>query len=564
MTRRTALITAAGASAYAALSSTALFAGTGHGGHGHGDHGHETDAGQPAEPQPGPVRQLTTGAAKVRLTHDAAATGVWAFNGQVPGPELRFRQGEHLRINVTNQLTEGTTVHWHGLRIPNAMDGVAHVTQPPIAPGETFTYAFTLPDAGTYWYHPHSNSNVQVGRGLYGALIIEEDLPPEVDHDLVWVLDDWRLKPDHQIAGGFDNQIDLSHDGRIGNTITVNGAPPGTTRVKAGERIRLRLINAANARIFRLTMGGIDPMVIAYDGQPVEPHRLSTGYRRFGPGQRLDMIIDIASENGDRLPLIDHFTPGKPLELGAFKVTNKRAQLRLGGRRMPKLRPNPVPEPDLETAERHRIVFSGGVTRRNIGEDSPDAYAQNRAEHGAGYLVSEAPDTVVPPDNVPSDVTGGASDGAATGHGAAHAGPGHAASKDPKAGPHRDHSQHAGHGKPWAINGRTPLGYNNAGKIVTVHDHAPLMTLAQGKSHILAMHNDTSWAHPIHFHGHHFRVVTINGRPAPFTPLRDSVMMQPNSRMEIAVFADNPGDWMFHCHILEHQAFGMHGVIRVA
>src|SRR5690606_8705650 len=111
---------------------------------------------------------------------------VWAY-GSVPGPVLRARQGERLRVEVVNRLDRPTTVHWHGLRVSNAMDGVPHLTQAPIAPGATFVYEFDLPDAGTYWYHPHQDSAEQIGRGLYGALIVDEHDPPAVDRELVWV-----------------------------------------------------------------------------------------------------------------------------------------------------------------------------------------------------------------------------------------------------------------------------------------------------------------------------------------------------------------------------------------
>jgi FtsP/CotA-like multicopper oxidase with cupredoxin domain len=199
-------------------------------------------------------------------------TAVWAYNDKVPWPEIRVRQGEHLRIAVENQLSEETTVHWHGLRVSNAMDGVPHLPQKPIAPGETFVYEFEVPDAGTYWYHPHQRSFEQVGRGLYGALIVEEREPIQVDHDVTWVLGDWRLLPDAQISDDFANFMDSSHNGRVGNTVTVNGRILETFQVHAGERTGLRLINARNARIFGLEFHGHRPQVIALDGQPVEPH----------------------------------------------------------------------------------------------------------------------------------------------------------------------------------------------------------------------------------------------------------------------------------------------------
>src|SRR5216684_6430803 len=148
--------------------------------------------------------QLTAKPAVVNLTGDGYPdTAAWAYNGAVPGPELRVRQGERVRIVVTNKLGEDTTVHWHGIRLANAMDGVPGLTQPPIRPGESFTYEFTAPDAGTFWYHPHANTLQQLGRGLAGTLIVEEREPVAVDRDLLWFIEDWRLDENGRIAPGF-------------------------------------------------------------------------------------------------------------------------------------------------------------------------------------------------------------------------------------------------------------------------------------------------------------------------------------------------------------------------
>src|SRR6266852_13389 len=129
---------------------------------------------------------------------DHPQTEVWAYGGIVPGPVVRLRQGEPARIVVENRLDEDTTVHWHGIRLPNAMDGVPGLTQPPIKPGGTFTYEFTPPDAGTFWYHPHANSLQQLGRGMAGALIIDEPESVAVDRDVLWMLTDWRLRSNTQ------------------------------------------------------------------------------------------------------------------------------------------------------------------------------------------------------------------------------------------------------------------------------------------------------------------------------------------------------------------------------
>jgi FtsP/CotA-like multicopper oxidase with cupredoxin domain len=196
---------------------------------------------------------LTPGKARLNLVGAPHPdTEVWSYNASVPGPLLRARQGSRLTVSVRNRLAEPTTVHWHGIRVPNAMDGVPYVTQSPIAPGAAFTYDIPLEDAGTFWYHPHFNSNVQVGRGLAGALIVDEPAPPRVDRDLLWVLDDWRLDRQAAIAANFAHPHDLTHAGRIGNTATLNGKVRETVGVRAGERLRIRLVNVANARVFGL------------------------------------------------------------------------------------------------------------------------------------------------------------------------------------------------------------------------------------------------------------------------------------------------------------------------
>ena len=194
-------------------------------------------------------RVLKTGTTSAPLVGEASQIPVWGYNGSVPGPALRLGQGEAFEVLLENALEEKTTIHWHGVRVPNAMDGVPHLTQPPVEPGERFRYAFTPEDAGTFWYHPHQRSFEQVGRGLYGPLIIEEADPPQVDRDLVWMLDDWRLNDQGQISGGFGSRHDAMMAGRIGNTITINGKPAAPLIARPNERIRLRLVNAANAPI---------------------------------------------------------------------------------------------------------------------------------------------------------------------------------------------------------------------------------------------------------------------------------------------------------------------------
>lgn len=418
-------------------------------------------------------------------------TAVWAYDGTVPGPEIRVGQGERLRVAVENRLDEETTVHWHGLRVPNPMDGVPHLTQRPIAPSETFVYEFDVPDAGTYWYHPHQRSFEQVDRGLYGAIIVEEREPIAVDRDVTWVLDDWRLRPDAQISGGFGNFHDVSHNGRVGNTVTLNSRIPGTFRVRAGERLRLRLINVANARIFGLAFRGHGPRVIALDGQPVAPHEPPGGRLVLGPAMRADLVIDMDGQPGQALAVEDTFYRGLEYKLLDLAYANE-PPLRERPLDAPvRLPDNPLPEPDLRVAERHEVAFEGGMM--------------------GGMMTS---------------MMGGRR-------------------MDMRAMMHD--------GKAWTINGVAATG----------HVMDPFLTLERGRSYVLALHNDTAWHHPIHLHGHAFRVISRNGRPTRHREWQDTVLMAPRERVEIAFVADNPGDWMFHCHVLEHLAGGMMGVIRV-
>jgi FtsP/CotA-like multicopper oxidase with cupredoxin domain len=445
---------------------------------------------------PGPAavapRELVAAPAQVALRGAAwPAASAWAYGGSVPGPEIRLRQGERLRVVLDNRLPQDTTVHWHGVRVPNAMDGVPHLTQAPVRSGERFVYEFDLPDAGTYWYHSHLHSAEQLERGLYGALVVEERQPPRADRDLTWVLDDWRLTREGQLSERFNDAHDMAHAGRIGNLVTINGSLPGDFAVRSGERIRLRLINAANARIFALRFDGHQPTVIALDGQPVPPHPPDEATVLLAPGQRCDLMLDAVGRPGQRFAVGDVFYPRAAYDLLHLAYADTPLRERPLAQ-PPELPPNTLPEPQLRDAQAHEIRFEGGMMGRL---------------HQA--LL----------DGVPTGMLGLLQQG-----------------------------------KAWAMNGVVASG----------HTPAPMLALQRGRSYLLRMRNDTRWHHPIHLHGHSFRVVSRNGRPTPRREWLDTVLMEPMEQVDIAFVADNPGDWMFHCHILEHQEGGMMGVVRVA
>lgn len=236
---------------------------------------------------------------------DGRSLDVWAYNGQVPGPVLRARLGDRLRIRVVNRLPQPTSVHWHGVRLDNAMDGVPGVTQPPIAPGESFTYEIVARDAGTFWFHPHIRGSEQVERGLHGMLIVEDPRDPPV-RELAWFVDDWRLDRLGAIDPAFVTPHDLAHDGRWGNVVTVNGRAGLSESVGAGERIRMRLVNVANGRVFAPRVVGAEARVIAFDGRPTsEP--LSLDGLVLAPGNRVDLEVAAPMQSGAEVSVFDVF-----------------------------------------------------------------------------------------------------------------------------------------------------------------------------------------------------------------------------------------------------------------
>ena len=211
----------------------------------------------------------------------------WGYNGQIPGPVISAHVGDTLVVRLTNRLPEPTTIHWHGLRLPARMDGTEDV-QRPVAPGETFEYRFLLPDAGTFWYHPHFNETVQLERGLYGTLIVRDDAEPVLDRERVLVLDDLKLDRRGRIAG--PGGMIERHNGREGAVRLVNGLAEPELAISAGHLERWRILNAASARYVRLSIGGRPFRIIGSDGglleSPVETREVL-----LAPSDRVDIVV---------------------------------------------------------------------------------------------------------------------------------------------------------------------------------------------------------------------------------------------------------------------------------
>ncbi len=286
-------------------------------------------------------------------------THMLGFNGSTPGPELRLRQGDRVSVAFENGLSQPSAIHWHGIHLDNAMDGVPDLTQAAVQPGESFHYVFNVPHAGTYWYHAHHRSWEQVAKGLYGPLIVEESEPPAVDQDITVVLDDWRLDRNGQLHESFDNAHDLSHAGRMGNFAK---ALFSQETVRFGDRVRLRLINAATARTFGMTISGGVGAIVAHDGMPLaEPVPL--GDLVLAPAQRTDLILDVTGPVSFAL-----LTRDDPYPLGTITVRDTNP-----GPIAAPIRPLPpaqVPRPDTNGATRHILVMQGGAMgARHGGSD---------------------------------------------------------------------------------------------------------------------------------------------------------------------------------------------------
>lgn len=401
-------------------------------------------------------------------------TPAWTFNGEFPGTTLRVRQNRPVRILVSNQLPEPTTIHWHGIRLNNAADGVPGLTQEPIPPGDTFVYEFTCPDAGTFWYHPHFNSLQQLSRGLVGLLIVEEETPVEFDQDLSLVLKDWHLNPDGSFAAFTSHRAAARH-GTLGNHATVNGKAAERLTLAAGSVVRLRIANMDNTRVFNIG-ADVPAQVIAVEGNPLAPLPLES--HPLGAGMRVDLAIEV------------------PWEPGLYHILDRKGQFAfslcelevvasdLPARSVPTLPLNPIPALDLDNAIRIPLIFEWAGALSPVGADG-------------------------------------------------------------KADPIF-----------WAINKRAWADHSHH------HLPEPLATLQLGKTYIFELYNASQHFHPIHMHGFTFTVLKSNLRD--FTPYHtDTLLLDKNERAEVAIVADNPGDWMFHCHVIEHMETGLMGYIRV-
>lgn len=420
------------------------------------------------------------------------ALPMWTFaDGQWP-PLICLDLGDRLEVTLANRLpraNESTSIHWHGIRLPNDQDGVPYLVQPPLQPGESFSYGFTPPDAGTFFFHTHCNTAEQLGRGLQGILIIDGDTTEAYDADQILLLRDWRIDTEAGQFNAFFTQRGAGRAGSFGSVRSVNGAVNPEIALPTSGDCRLRLINTDPTRIMQLSIEGAEAAIVAIDGIALQTLPFTSW--TLGPAMRIDLVLR-APAPGKQARLIDS-GGGERIELA--RLIGRGQVLRRVAFDPAPLRASRIPEPDLKRATRLEFVFQAS---------------------DAGKLLAAA-------DDVAGDLLG---------------------------------SLCLSSRIFWSINGR-PWPDREHGRLPP-----PLAILRRGASYVFVLKNDTPFVHPIHIHGHTFKLLRSNKRHRP-PHHADTLLLLPDEQLEAAFVADNPGDWMFHCHIIEHQETGMMGYLRV-
>ena len=269
------------------------------------------------DPRPDVVAVTLTAEAVDRELEPGRTVHLAGYSGSVPGPLIRAKPGVLLQVHLENHLTEPTTLHFHGVRVPNAMDGVPDMTQPAVLPGQSFDYSFVLPDAGLYWYHPHYDSVAELGSGLYGPILVEDpNDEPELGDEVVLVLSDLGVDEHGDPLPPASTPDDIV-SGSEGGIVLVNGLVHPRLEVGVGRRLRLRIVNAARSRYFKLGMAGHSFVVIGGDGGRFSAP-LTVTEPVVTPGERLDLLVTPSGAAGSSVELVARaVSRGMPLPASA-------------------------------------------------------------------------------------------------------------------------------------------------------------------------------------------------------------------------------------------------------
>ncbi len=498
----------------------------------------------------------------------------FAVNGTVPGPLIRLREGQDVRLRVTNHLNEDSSIHWHGLLLPFQFDGVPGVSFPGIAPGETFTYEFPVRQSGTYWWHSHSGLQEQAGH--YGPIVIESAEPdPRYDRDYVVLLSEFTPMHPHEIMRKlkvgehyFNYQMQTATEGDMpgemrrmwgrmrmnprdisdvtGSTYTylVNGHGPADDlqlAFRPGERVRLRIINGSAMTFFNVRIPGVPMTVIAADGQDVD--EVEVDEFQIGVAETYDVIV--APGDGSHAIVAEAMDRSG---MGLASLTSHAGHIATP----PALRETPtLTMMDMGMMD-HAAMGHGGMAG-GAGEmaGGMDHSMRDTARLPADVKVGPGLDMVAPMPMDRMDFPGLGLD--KVGHRVLR----YTDLKARRMNPHRKVDREMEIHLTGNME-RYMWGFD--GKKFTSVTEDPIRFGYDERVRVKLV-NQTMMAHPIHLHGHFFELV--NGADAMHQPLKHTVVVQPGGTATFDLTANEPGDWAFHCHLLYHMHAGMMQVVTV-
>jgi hypothetical protein len=532
-------------------------------------------------------------------------------NGGIPGPVLRFKEGEYAKITVVNKMTEKTSVHWHGILLPNFYDGVPYLNTPPIKPGESFVYEFAIKQSGTYWYHSHVA--LQEQSGVYGSIVIEPKAATlEYDKDLVLMLSDWTDEDPQSVLknlkrgnewygikkgtatplnrviarGALGAQFDFWRQRMEGADIAdiyypaflINGESISENPdFKPGERVRLRTINGSASSYFWLTFGGPTPLLVAADGLDVVP--VEKNKTLIGTAETYDFIVTIPEDGklqvkasafdgsgkavttigkGQLYPAMEIPRPDK---IGMMKMM-AIMDMRMGA---PALKANPKKD------ERFEMKRKYGMQMDMAGTDMPGMKMGDHKMGKMGMPAKKPQEEEMGGRKMPADTMGTDEPEMSDMSGMDHGKLSGTAKGDPGLMP------------PAEMMGRAfDYNYLRSPEKTTYPPDAPVreillnvtgnmnryiwsfngvglsetdqIEIKSGELTRITFNNLTMMHHPLHLHGHFFRVINENGA---YSPLKHTVNVAPMQEVTIEFYGDEYGDWFFHCHILYHMMGGM-------
>ncbi|MCB1188002.1 multicopper oxidase family protein [bacterium] len=439
------------------------------------------------DPDPDIVHVQLTAAPLVVEFEPGVPTEVWAYNGSFPGPLIEAKQGDRIIVDLTNNLPEETTIHWHGVRLSNANDGTP-ITQDPVPPGGSFTYDFTVPDASLFWYHPHANSAEQVYRGLYGPLQVHGEDPLPAADERVLVLSDIELSGGQLVLPWADGVQQMENAmGYLGNTQLVNGQLMPELRVRSGGLERWRVVNASGSRYYNLALPGHVFTMVGTDGGLIES---PVEYSEFllAPGERADLLVATDGSDGDSPVLIN----------ASYSIMHAAGFM---------------PDPDHPLMQ---LRYSGSVN--GLDRSIPAQLATiTEPVVDAGEFSLQFSAALDPQ---PMDIIAGT------------------VNEDAPI----NFASFAINGRPWP----------------DAAEHVSQL----GTTERWTLNNHTVMDHPFHLHGYRFLVESgTDGGPA-YRGWKDTVNVHGSElgdhHLDILIpFEDNPGNWLYHCHILRHAELGM-------